>query len=244
MAKLNQIIAIEKGVKARTYGELSLFNKTIQKSELFNGLIRTYQPKDDDGEVLPPENKKIQYDVETILKALIKSETEAMEITARKDWTNNSALADLKIDGSVIISGVPVTYLLFLEKKVTDLRAFISNLPVLDGTEDWTKDANSGYYKADPTQTHRTKKVPKVVVKYAATDKHPAQTEMIQEDIVVGYWNQTKQSGAIPATDKAVMIERANKLLDAIKATREAANNYDEISVPDVGGAIFKYLLG
>lgn len=53
MAKLNQIIAIEKGVKARVYGELTGLNKAVQKPELFNGFAKAYQKKDEDGEDLP-----------------------------------------------------------------------------------------------------------------------------------------------------------------------------------------------
>ena len=61
MAKLNQIIAIEKGVKARVYGELTELHKAVQKPELFNGFSKTYQKKDDDGEDLPAEKKRVQY---------------------------------------------------------------------------------------------------------------------------------------------------------------------------------------
>ena len=43
MAKLNQIIAIEKGIKSRVYGDLTELNKAIQKPDLFNGFQKTYQ---------------------------------------------------------------------------------------------------------------------------------------------------------------------------------------------------------
>ena len=49
MTKLNQVIAIEKGVKARVHGAVSEFYKIIQKFPLFEGVIRVYKKKDDEG---------------------------------------------------------------------------------------------------------------------------------------------------------------------------------------------------
>ena len=48
--KLNQVIAIEKGVKSRVYGEITEMHKTSQKAELFNGFAKNYRKKDEDGE--------------------------------------------------------------------------------------------------------------------------------------------------------------------------------------------------
>lgn len=245
MAKLNQIIAIEKGIKSRVYGDITTLNKAIQKPELFNGFSKTYAKKDDDGEDLPAEKKRVQFTVPEVLKATERGMTELMEVTARKDWTNSDARASITVNGSgPLLTDVPVTYLLFLEKQMTDLRTFIGNLPVLDESEDWSKDENSGLFKAAPTQTHRTKKLQKPVVLYPATPEHPAQTAMVTEDIIAGFWTQVKQSGAMPKPEKEALMERVEKLVQAIKEAREAANAADEIKPPDVGGAIFGYLMG
>ena len=52
MPKLNQIIAVEKGVKARTQRTVTDTYHACQKPALFNGFDKTYQPKDEEGEVL------------------------------------------------------------------------------------------------------------------------------------------------------------------------------------------------
>lgn len=244
MGKLNQIIAIEKGVKARVYGGLTELNKAIQKPDLFNGFSKTYQPKDDDeSEALPPEKKRVQYVTEEVLRAVERGMTELMEVTARKDWTNCAAAGDIVVDGVTLIPGAPVSFLLFLEKQLTDLRTLVANMPVLDEGETWAKDVNSGLYKTDATQTHRTKKVQKAIVLYPATPEHPAQTQMITEDIIAGFWSQTKHSGAMPKPAKQALAERVEKLLRATKEAREAANMHDEIPTPKVGAAVFGYLL-
>ncbi len=50
MAKLNQIIAVEKGVKSGSLRELTDAHHALQKPALLAGISRTYQPKDEDGE--------------------------------------------------------------------------------------------------------------------------------------------------------------------------------------------------
>lgn len=242
MPKLNQIIAIEKGVKSRAYAEIGELHKVNQKGELFNGFAKQYQKKDDAGEDLPAEKKKVQYNVDDILKRLSKLSGELFEVTARKDWTNSVATASIHVGDKVILEEVPVTYLLFLEKQLTDLRTFIDNLPVLDEAENWNKDDASGLYKSAPITTHRTKKIVRPIVMYDATKEHPAQTQLVTEDVIAGHWLQEKHSGAIPAPDKQALAERVEKLLLAIKEARETANDAEEVSPPDVGDAIFGYL--
>ena len=244
MAKLNQIIAIEKGIKARVYGELTDLNKAVQKPELFNGFSKSYQKKDEDGESLPPENKRVQFVAREVLRTADRIMSELMEVTARKDWTNCVAKASVSVDSVAIVADAPVSYLLFLEKQLTDLRTFIGNIPVLDESDNWVKDENSGLYKTEATQTHRTKKLQKPIVLYPATPEHPAQTQLITEDVIAGFWNQTKQSGAMPKPEKQAILERVEKLLRAIKEARESANVQDEVPTTAVGAAIFGYILG
>ena len=57
MARLNQIIAIEKGTKSQSLRELSDAHHTLQKQVLLAGITRTYQPKDEEGEQYPPRNR-------------------------------------------------------------------------------------------------------------------------------------------------------------------------------------------
>jgi hypothetical protein len=243
VGKLNQIIAVEKGVKSRVYGAITELHKAAQKSDLFHGFAKDYQPKDEEGEKLPAERKRVQYVVSDVLRSVERLTSELMQVTARKDWTNCVAKGNVEIDGIVLIKDAPVPFLLFLEKQLTDMRTFVSSLPVLDEAEKWDRDENDGLYKTEPTHTHRTKKVQKPIVKYPATEQHPAQTEMITEDIIAGYWKQVKQSGAMPRKERQELFDRVEKLLNAVKHAREAANMADEIEAPDVGVAVFGYLL-
>jgi hypothetical protein len=240
--KLNQIVAIEKGVKSRVYSEITMLHKSNQKVELFNGFTKNYKPKEDGGETFPPENKKVQLFASEVLGEFSKALTELLDITAAKDWANCKAVADVVVEGETLIKDAPTPYLLFLEKQINDIRTYIETLPILDTSEEWMEDVNSGLYKTSAVTSHRTKKIQKAIVLYEATEKHPAQTQLITEDVTVGHWNVVKHSGAIPLPKKKQMLDKLEKLAKAVKYSREKANSIEAESI-QIGAKIFKYLL-
>lgn len=243
MTKLNQVIAIEKGIKSKAYSEVTILHKAIQKPDLFNGFQKTYLPvSDDEGEKLPEERKRVQFQVDHVLAAVERSTSELINTTAQKDFTNCVAKANVVLDDTVLFKAAPVSFLLFMEKQMNDMRAFASELPVLDEGEDWKKDENSGLYKAVAVKTHRTKKVAKPLVLYPATPEHPAQTQVMHEDLIAGFWSQVKHSGAMPKTEKEKLIQRIDALSNALKKAREEANMADVVLVPDIGETVFNYL--
>ena len=58
MPRLNQIIAVEKGIKSQSFSELTDAHHAVQKPALLSGISRTYRPKDEEGETLPSESAK------------------------------------------------------------------------------------------------------------------------------------------------------------------------------------------
>lgn len=243
MAKLNQVLAIEKGVKARTAGAVTKLYHLVQKPALLTGLVKNYQPLDEDGQHYPPERQRVQVMAEDTLKNTRKALSELFDITAQKDFANCEARATIKVDGHELIENVPVTYLLFLEKQLVDFRTLVSKIPSLDSSEDWRLDSATGLFKTEPTKTTRTAKVQRPIVLYDATADHPAQTQLITEDVVVGHWTTTKQSGALTADRKTELLERVAKLLEAVKFARETANSSvaPKVAVSDI---LFGFLLG
>lgn len=133
------------------------------------------------------------------------------------------------VDDEVLLSNVPVPYLLFLEKQLVDIHTIITKLPTLDPSENWTFDQNSGAWATDPTETTRTKKIPRNHIKAEATDKHPAQVDTYFEDVVVGYWKTIKFSGAVPQTRVNELLQKLNKVRIAVKFARERANSVEVI---------------
>ena len=115
MPKLNQIIAVEKGVKNEANVAITAAYHETQKTESFSGISRTYKPLDEDGEKFPPEHKKVQRRGAEIVKLTEQLMTKYWDITVTKDAANTHAKADVKIDDKVLLKDVPVTSLLFLE---------------------------------------------------------------------------------------------------------------------------------
>jgi hypothetical protein len=241
VAKLNQIIAVEKGVKSGALRDLTEAHHSLQKTSLLAGIARTYQPKDEEGEQLPPESTRVQVKAEDVLRQTATTLTKLFDVTATKDWANCKAKADVKIDGDVLLHDVPVSYLLFLEKQLVDLHTFVKKLPLLEAAESWTFDDSADQWKTDQVRTIRTKKVPRNHVKAEATEKHPAQVEVYYEDIAIGYWTTVKFSGSLPARRVNELLERVEKLQQAVKFAREEANGA-EVTDQRVGDVVFGYL--
>jgi hypothetical protein len=243
MPKLNQIIAIEKGMKSTTESEITEAYHLAQKPEVFNGLNRIYEPKDEMGEPLPPEQQVITMTAPELTKMFSASLVKLFDITATKVYGNTNAKADVVVDGETLLENVPVEYLLFLEKRLQDVATYINKLPILDPAVDWHFDEAKGIFASDPTTTHRTKKVLRNHIKADATDKHPAQVDVYTEDETVGYWKLTRFSGAMPVPLRDQWREKVRKLQAAVKFAREEANSLHVENV-STGDAVFRYLFG
>ena len=241
MPKLNQIIAVEKGVKSKSYAELTEAHHAVQKAPLLSGIARTYQPKDEEGEQLPPESTRVQVRTEEVLRDIAATLTKLFDVTATKDATNCVAKANVVVEDQTLLTDVPVSYLLFLEKQLTDMQTFIRKLPVLDSAESWTFNDSADCWSTEPVRTIRTKKVPRNHVKAEATEKHPAQVEVYYEDVAIGYWTTVKFSGALPAKRVSEILERVEKLQQAVKFAREEANGSEAVD-RKVGEKVFGYL--
>lgn len=243
MKKLNQILAVEKGVKNKAHAALTELHKQSKTPALYEGRERTYRPLTEDGEKFPKESQKIALKSTTVVKDVQKILSELLDITFMKDAANCSARADIKIGNKVIVPMVPVTYLLFLEKQLVDLTTFVANIPVTDPSQSWTWDSSTLAYRTDATETAKTKKIMKPVVLYEATDKHPAQVKESSEDVVVGYWSSIQYSGAMSAADKEAYLSRLAELLAAVKMAREDANSIS-VEETSVSGLLFGYIFG
>lgn len=241
MPKINQILAVEKNKRTVLHKEITELHRQTQQPALMTGHQKTFVPKEEDDETYPPEERKVQILHQDALDDVSDRLASLMDVTATKDWSNCKARADVVVGGEVFLKEVPVTYCLFLEKELTDLQTFVSKMVELDPAQNWTYDANSGQYRSDSTTTHKTKKLQKPIVLYDATPEHPAQTQLITEDVVIGHWTTTHFSGAIPRPKKRHLLERIQELHDAVKFAREQANSL-EAEEPRIGKKILGYI--
>ena len=244
--KLSQVIALEADAKQRDSAAITKIHKATQKADLFAGSTSTYECTREGEETYPPQRRKVRMVAEEALKDMADHWTEWMDLTAAKDYGNaeESSRADVVVDGVVLVKQAPVPFLLFLEKQFTDFRKAIDVIPTLDEAEDWTYDKAIGMHRTkEPVKTHKTKKVQRGLVLHAPTKEHPAQTQLITEDQVVGYWTGTKFSGALTASRKKALLARVNQLLGAVKVAREEAN-HSKVSTKNIGAGLFEFVLG
>ena len=239
--RLSQVIAVEKQTKSRTNTEGGDLHKLNQKADLFNGMSRNYEKKDEDGEDLPGETKLVQQRAMDNLHAWGNLWSEMVDVVATKDFGNTVAVADIEVDGEVLAKDVPVTHMIWLEKQLDDFGTFVKNLPTLDPSKTWKLDEAQDLYVTEAVRTSRQKKVPRVLVKAEPTDKHPAQTEVVHEDVLVGYWSNVFTSGALPEAEKRKLLSKVDNLRKATKQAREEANSI-RVDQKEIGAALVTYL--
>ena len=80
-SRLSQIVAQEKQVKARVNSDGAALHKTNQKADLFNGMARLYEKKDEEGEDLPEESKLVQERADDSLRQFLGLWSELVDVT-------------------------------------------------------------------------------------------------------------------------------------------------------------------
>lgn len=242
MPKLNQIVAVVSGKKADAEKAITAIYQAVQKDTLFNGLTKTYVPISGEDE-LPSEKKQLQMKVADAISIFRDALTPLFDVVATQDHANCMAKANVVVDGKAVLENVPVSYLLFLEKKLTDLQTFVLKLPTLDPAITWSYDNNADAYASEKTWRYHTRKIAKTIVRAPATDKHPAQVDLVHEDVNVGKWETVAFSGAIPAKQQHEYVVRIKKLIEAVKVAREQANLMEAEPVK-AGDAVFGFVFG
>lgn len=241
MQRLNQVLAAEKSAKTHAEKETTALYHALDKPALFDGFSRTYQPNREDGEKFPAESQIVQQRVEDVFAGIRRNMATVWDITAAKDFANTSATADVVVAGQALLKDAPATFLLYLEKQLTDLYTVVSKAPTLDPAEDWTQDQNTRLFKGAEKKTAKTKKVPKVITLAEATEHHPAQAQLVHDDETIGWWTQVKTSGAITQARKRELLERIERLQRAVKFAREEANT-TEAPDQNIGDAVLSYV--
>lgn len=220
--RLSQIVALVGPRKENAKSVLTAAYQNAQKPANFAGQHRQYRPLAEGGETLPAETHRVQMQARHLIRDVTTALVPAIDTVATQDLENCEARGTFAVGGLSI--ELPVTHLLYLEKQLTDLRTFVAALPELPQGDDWTTDAATGLWKSDVVPTHRTAKVQKPIVLYDATDKHPAQTQLVTEDVTVGHWMTQRFNGGMTMTAKREMLARLDKTIEAAKTAREEAN--------------------
>ena len=151
--KLHQTIALVAGKKARAQKLLTEAHHGWNTAAI-SGMTRTYKPKDDDGDKLPSESKLVHLRVTDRVDEVVSKLSEYYDIVVTQETANREARAIVsfgKGDGFEL----PVTAILFLERQLVDLLAFVKQLPTLPADREWHWDDNKNCYATSPVQRSR-----------------------------------------------------------------------------------------
>lgn len=239
--QLHAIVARQRSVAERTKRELTGIYHAVQHAPTFTGGVRELVPlREDDVPPEPPEMTLPPTTAHKMFQRIEKLLTEAWDAMATRDRSNMDATGDIVVDG-VRVEGVPISTLLSLEKHLADLRTVVNSMPVRDPSKVWTPDEDQGFHRAPEMRKVKTRKTVQPVVLSPATDRHPAQVQALPGDEPVGFYLTTEFSGAFSSQDKESIVDRLNKMVDAVRTARAEANRA-EVTEMRLGAELLGYI--
>ena len=251
--KIHELVAIEK-TRKQTYASMvsETMNTFTKKENLFQTHTKTYAPLRNDDLERPADNETPQpiTTVKAKLDYFQKYLVGIMDVVLQKEEANSRSKADIILESEdttdiTIATGVPVSALVQIENLLDQVRKEVyENIPTLDPAKKWTLDeaAGDGTYKSDEMIRQSTKKIPRVIVLHPGSDKHPAQTQLVSEDVLAGNWTTIHFSGKITPAEKSNILARVDNLIDAVKKARTRANDTEINSQKKIGKAIIGYI--
>lgn len=221
---LSQVLSVEAGVRKKLEKDKTRLHRSSSKSELYDGHAATYIPKNDDGDQMPSKNKIVQQRAEDVILDLAGSLVDLFDVVATKDVTNKETSATVQVGDVKLLTDVPVPYLLFVEKQLDDIQKFIESMPTLDLSVEWTYNEDRRLNTSVSVRTNSTKRERVNHILAEATPEHPAQAQMVEDEVLVGYWDTIRYSGAFSEKRKQEILGRVMQLKSAVKFAREQAN--------------------
>ena len=249
---LGQVAKTMTEIRQKDNDEGKALQKRIQNEDLTLGLIKTHAPLDEINEedarrllvgVQPDVHKPVALTVNDALKLSMDYAIPAMDAVATSDKTNQHASADVILpDGTVLLKDVPVSHLLWLGGTYfPEWRKFISLLPVLNPTKNWTP-GDSGIYRSDPEVKVSTAKKIIPLELHPGNEHHKPQVQPIEDTIIIGHYTTVSLSGAVKASRKRELLDRFDMVIAAIKDATARANHTPVIEVHE-GDILLSFLL-
>ncbi|MHA1968097.1 MAG: DUF7873 family protein [Candidatus Hodarchaeales archaeon] len=241
--QLHQVLAVENEKKSTSASILAETLKTFKdKQSHFDGETRKYNKILDDSDTLVDEHKEVYTTVKAKLEYTLGHLGESIDLLIQKEETNASgvAVAELIVDGEVF-GTFAATTLLQLETQLKSLRSLYNVLPTLDPVKKWTFNKQKELYETESEVSYRSIKKPEVIILHPATDKHPAQTQLITKDVQAGSWEKSFASGRITPLQKSYLLGNIDELINAVKKARSIANNA-EVKNVKISKKLFEYI--
>lgn len=252
-SKLHELLAVEADLSGTSTKIMNETRKVFkEKDVVFKGMVRTYTPFVEDGIDYPTERIDLTTTVYDKLYYMSKSVIKYYDAILQKEATNQLAVADLVVEGEVIATALPATFLLGMETRLRTLREVYAQIPTLDIGIDWVKDASRGeniFTTVHPEEVMKTQKTTRSTVLYEAKfpkaneggNSQPAVIDRWDETENIGKYVKRHWSGAITAARKSDLLAKVDVLITSVKKARQRANS-TEVSKAQIGQKIFDFI--
>jgi len=247
---LHELLAVEgdlAGVAKKVIDEAE--HTFRQKQDHFWGSHKTLKMFNEDREneeAAGEAHKEMVTTVDDKLKYVFEHVVNYYDAMLQKEATNQTARADLVVDGKVLAKDVPATYLLGMESRLKALRTMCESIPTLSPGVRWIPDTErgEGVYRAEhPEVTNKTEQVLRFQEVSKATNQHKAQVETWKDNVPVGRYTTEKWCGAYSPAQKSDILGRVDQLIQAVKQARQRANTAPVIKC-NVGKEIVDFIMG
>lgn len=247
MTKLHEILAVEGGLDATQRKIVDEARETFTKrADHFIEMHRALSMFDEAAAGQnSEEHKEMVTTVPEKLEHVARIVSRHLDVVFQKDRANQSANADIVIDGMTLVSGVPATTLLGLETRLAMLREMYLAIPTLSPGRQWVRDEQRGLHvwrDANPEVRLKTQKTPQHKILVEPTKEHPAQIEKWFEDVAVGRITTSTWSGMLSPGQKSELLERLDRLIRAVKRARQRANQVEVDQAARIGQKLFDYI--
>jgi hypothetical protein len=238
MAQLHALLAVEDKLKTTAKNLIAEAIRTLGKEQLFRGHTKTLRmfAEGDDNRALErdgSEQVELTTTVGDTIDYIVGPVADYWDAVYQKDATNCVAKADIIIDGVTLVKDVPATFLLGLEAKLRDFRNVMNAIHTLPPGIRWEKaeDIKEGVWRSSrDVTTMKTAKEATFNVVVEATEHHPAQYERIDRMLNVGEYTTSTTSGLLTPADKADVLRRLDKLIEAVVVARSTANSTQTVN--------------
>lgn len=228
--KVHELLAVQGSLAGQASKVRSDLATTFEKkSHLFKAHKKSFTSSEENAPTIVEEQLDIQSTVRDEIEWVSKPLAKAVDAGYQIDLANTAAKADIKTeDGDILAKDIPATTLLWLEKRIAEWKELIAAIPTLDPAKGFQPDPEHGHghYKARDVVKQRKVKTKKLYVKYQATKEHPAQTELVDEDVPIGSILEQEWSGLITPAKKADLLDRVETLYRAVTKARSKANDH------------------
>ena len=246
--RLHELLAVETNLESQMLKCCLELAATFEKKRhLFEEKRVTFTPNTEGAQPVTESQSDIQSNVPKELDWLAPFIVKSLDASYQVAEANTEARADVILEDSEIplLIGVPATALLELEKRIDQIGTILKSVPTLDPAKGFSADSHrTNVFMAREVIKNRTRKAKKLYVKYEATKEHPAQTELVDEDVPVGTVRELEWSGLITPAEKSELIARCEALQRAIRRARSRANEVEVDTSKRIGNVLLKYVLG